>query len=275
MLTVKTWMPPVNLASMRTLISDLFPRWCLLFLAPWLLEYLLCLFSSKRAGAIARSRQTVLAPVAGLVLMLLFLIVYTRVAFSIMSSRYAFVAVLALGPGAAFLVSRIPFLYRLAFLIFLIKTSSIDLQNDATNYRWQDKGIQGLITSLHALPADASIIYSIPHVVMVVDRYAPDLASRGLILDFEREDFPKIEGSIIFCRDYMRNYQRLFGAPKLIPWRELRELPAFYLIPEASLSPAAPSQEHLEEQFPAYDFTYLGNGLFRCDKKSQLVAPTR
>jgi hypothetical protein len=228
-LTVATWVPPATAERSLAFLKDI-------FLDPYLVPlvvtvWVFFLVRDVRSGGGGAGG---LLPLAGLTALLLFplaLVTFSWVAQSVLEPRYALVAAAGLGPAAASLLAPLPRRWAWAVSAYLVVVSALGLSALASRYREEDGKTRELIAALRAGTDAADVIFESPVRMYVVCRYAPDLARRCYLMDFERGDFRPIHDSRLFVRDLARRYAEYYSPTSLRPWRSLRGLPRFYLVP--------------------------------------------
>ena len=172
-----------------------------------------------------------------------------------LTPRYSMVAIAALAPLVAWSVARLPRWGAVLIIALLMAVSTNGLRRHAVQARWQDQQIQSVAAAVRQLPGEAPVVFEVTHVVDVIWRYAPDLRSRVVLLDFETGDVPQSSPLRIVSRDLARLYRRLYEAPRHVTWSELRSSPSFYLAPDRRAYSVQPGAK---DRYPGFTITPLG-----------------
>ena len=190
-----------------------------------------------------------------LVLLLPAVVVVSLLVQPALTPRYSMVAIAALAPPVAWSAARLPRWGTVLIIAVLIAVSTNGLRRHAIQARWQDQQIQSVIAAVRDLPGDDPVVFEVTHVLDVIWRYAPDLRSRVVLLDFETSDVPGSSQLRIVSRDLARLYRTLYEAPRYVRWSELRSSTSFYLAPDRRAYSAQPSAE---DRYPDFTIAPLG-----------------
>ena len=228
--TVPTWVKSPDLGNVgRFLLSVLFPRHLLVLLPVaavlgWLLR------TGRQAAP--RAAFTGAVALASLALLPLVLIVFSFTVQSALVDRYALPATAALAPLAALLAARLSRPWLLGFCLLLIASGTLNLHDLAQQYQERDRQTDDLIASIRHATGKELIVFEQPHELQQVCYYAPDLASRCVLLDFEPGQFGPVPPSRVFNRDLARKFAAFYGQPALVRWDELKSRPRWDLVVE-------------------------------------------
>jgi hypothetical protein len=230
--SVATWVPEPNRQRVFLLLDEL--AWPQSFAILAIVSWLARLTDSLWKPSVCRKEPGELAlqaGLSGLLLLPIVLIAFSYTVQSVLMTRYAVPAVLALSLPVAHLMHRIPttWLFLLLALFFVEGESAIQKRARAWEAETQD--MDRLITAIRTETDNQPVLFDSPFLLLVLCHYAPDLASRCYFLDFERGEIGQDLDSRIIMRDVTRQFCRFYGIPRCKPWVELKNWPRFYLIP--------------------------------------------
>jgi hypothetical protein len=203
--------------------------------------------------------RTALAGLTGLLLQPLALVVFSYLVQPAMLDRYSLPAVLALAPAVAFLVSGMSLRWTLTLCVFLVAVGTYGLHTSRAPYDGRDEKTEKLIADIREHTGDAPVLFESIHELYVVCRYAPDLAGRCFLLDFEPDQIGQADARRVMIRDQGRTYARYYPALGLMPWDQFRQLPKRYLVPEQDTYAERFSQP--EECYPGFVPQDIAEGL--------------
>ena len=98
------------------------------------------------------------------------------------------------------------------------------------------------------------------HDLAVVHRYAPDLAARSFMLDFEPDELADVEAVRIANRNQTRPLNRFYSWPHLMAWKTLRSSSRFFLV-GWSLKPEL-------SEYPGFANERIETGLYELTARS-------
>ena len=264
--TVPTWVdPPTADLAERFAIKLLFPAYlAVVAVLPWFTG----LWRSRRAAEVTPRScgdLSLQAGMTGLVLMPVALIVFSFTVQSVLVSRYGLPAVAALAPVVAYAVSRTNRGWALALCAFLALESTREMELQAFRYRERDAASNQLMETLRTRTSDGAVVFERVHQLLVVGRYAPDVARRCYHLDFERDQIPDARDFRIMCRDLVRQYNRFYQTPALMKWAEVQGLSKFYLV----FDPGRPLGDRPERAFPGFTARHIHGRVYEMTRSSQ------
>ncbi len=172
-----------------------------------------------------------------------------------LTPRYAIAAIAALAPAVAWGVARLPRWGAVVIMAALIVTSTNVLRRHANQARWQDQQTDAMITVLRELPGNDPVVFEVAHGLDVMWRYAPDLRSRLVLLDFEIDDVPHPSPMRIVSRDLARAYRRFFDGPRQATWQEVRSWSSFYVVPDPRAYSVRPGADN---RYTGFTVTAVG-----------------
>lgn len=233
-MTVPTWIEPAGMSwSYEFMIRLVFPSglaavavlaW-LARLVPW------------GQGVIPTKRESsnlsAQAGLTGLLLVPAVLVALSYVMQPVLQERYALPTVAGLAPVAACLLASMARPWQVVLCAVLCSNGVRAHQWYTERQRDHDeRRTAGLIDDLRRKTGAEDLIFEKVTQLYVVCRYAPDLAGRCYLLDFESGQLDKVAQSRLFTRDLARRYEASYGMPRLKSWDTVRNQPHFYLVPD-------------------------------------------
>lgn len=226
--TVATWVPPPTAGTTWAFFDEIYldRYFALLAAAAWVAV----VFARVRPLTPSRDRLSFQGGLTGLLLLPLVILALSWLYQPALVARYALPAGLGLGPVAAWLLGRMsrPGLLAIVALLGVAGTKEV-----GTWARQESIGGQvtdQLILKLRTLDPAVPVLFESPVRLYEVWRYGPDLIPRCALIDFEEGDIGPTSASRIFTRDLARRFHEFYGGPRLVPWREARQLKRAYLV---------------------------------------------
>lgn len=257
-LTETTWMAPITLkgaVGLARSFVDGFPiGW--IAVAAWL-----SMLFTRRFRRSGDSTLSTLWGLTSLLALPLVVVALSCVWQPVYDTRYCFPAVAGLAGVAAFIAAYCSHGWAIALCGWLALIGGLNLQQEAqqTKALWVDVP-QRLIAELREQPQELPIVFELPWQLYVVDRYAPDLRSRCVLLDYETGEIGNRLPGEVFARDLARRYSAFYPKPPTKSWKEIRHWPRFLLVPAdyglAAKPPPGP------EFYPGFDARPLAPGVY-------------
>ncbi|MBL8793952.1 MAG: glycosyltransferase family 39 protein [Planctomycetia bacterium] len=268
-LTVPTWIPPPDWGNLLYFTSSLVP----LYFAGILLG--LCAagrLTGRPAAATPQARSGLgLIGLASLALLPAVLVAASFLWQPMHHPRYALPALAAFAPLLAWALARFPPTTALACAAAVTVLGTLALHDRARATRTQDRAVDEFIASVRARAGAAPVVFEMSVELLVVHRYAPDLAARCFFLDFDDGPARAVRHPAMICsRDVARAYARYYGSPALLSWNELRGRSSFVLVSEFQNW----QQELLEPQrFPGFTPRRLDRALHEMTSSAREPGP--
>lgn len=258
-LTETTWMAPITwkgaMGLCRAFILDLPFGW--LALAAWLS---IALRKHPR-----REDHGSLDPLGGLTTLIGLpgvMVVFSYVVQPAYDSRYCFPAVAGLAGAAGWICSYCSRGWAFGLCGWLVLAGAVTL--DQTGQRAKALWVavpDRLIAELRKNTDDAPIAFELPWQLYVVYRYAPDLRSRCVLLDYETGEIGNRLQGEIFARDLARRFSEFYAEPPTKRWTDVRQWRRFYLVPsDYGLAAKSPP---VDAFYPGFHVTPVAPGVYR------------
>lgn len=256
-LSVATWQPSAHLhAALGFLDEVVFPRTlALLVLAAWL-AVILSRGQQTKAGAPDPATQ---AGLTALLLLPVLLVAFSFMVQTALVPRYALPAVAGLAPPAAFLLARVPPSWALALGGCLAFVSTQDVRAQALAWQEEERYVNRLIADVRTRTGDGPVFFESPARLYVLSRYAPVLAPRCFLIDFEPGELGNTSPNRLFMRDLSRRFEQFYGSPRSTPWHEIKLLSSFFLV--RSFIPGGPAGGSAD--YPGFRLEPVSGALFR------------
>ncbi len=228
-----TVLSPLSVGQLLRFGSDFFPPTQLpvLLVAAW--------FSVLWAGSARRAPTPpadpaglpVLAGLSGLLLIPVVLFGFSVLSENVMAvPRYALPTIGGITVLSAFLLSMTPRWLAAGLLAVYFALGAVALRVFDADAREQDRQTAALISAVRADAAQAPVMFEITRELMVVWRYAPDLAPRCFFLDVEKGQAGSVDDFRVFVRNEARNAERFYPSPATYSWEKARKLPEMWLV---------------------------------------------
>jgi hypothetical protein len=224
--TVATWVPSPTGGTVWAFFNEvcLDPYLAGVVLLAWLAEPLgLARREGGRCGGLDLQ-----ASLTGLLLLPLVLVLFSLFQPALVS-RYALPAVAGLGALTAWLLRQAPRTMLIIAGSFLVLAGTREAGVLVRFKQAESHEANQLISALRAAPPQELILFESPARLYVVCRYAPDLAGRCALIDFEEGEIGNVSTSRLFVRDLARRYAEFYGGPHLLTWAAIQRLPHAYL----------------------------------------------
>ncbi len=232
-ITVPTWVKSPDLMDVaHVLLSVLLPR--NLALVPvaagawWLLR-------GRHGPKVARGDLTGIVTLAGLALLPVALAVFSVTVQPVLVDRYALPATAAVAAVTALVLVPLSRPWLVALCVLLAAGATLNLRELAREYAERDLRTDALIAAIRTDTGDEIVVFEQPHELHPVCRYAPDLANRCFLLDFENTSVAS--RSRIFNRDLARRFAEFYGSPGLVSVEHISSLRRYYLVRESGHVP--------------------------------------
>jgi hypothetical protein len=262
-LTVPTWIDPPTLTGILPILRMLLlPEYLPLLVLPvWLTQ----LYRSRRPSDAGEPEPdlTPQAGLTGLLLMPLVLVAFSYTLQPVLKARYALPAVAGMAAAVAYLLSRSGRGWVvLAGLVFVF-LGAVNIGAHARRLREADERTAHLAEELRQHTADGVVVFQVPLDLLVLRRYAPDVAGRCYAVDFEIDEVPDVSKFDVFQRDLIRNDLRWYGEPPMLSLTSLRQRRHFYFVPDTAWD----KPWSLRQTFPDYTFRPVTPTLFEMTAK--------
>jgi hypothetical protein len=232
-MTVPSWLPATNLHAVGAFLDEVLFQGSIAFLAvaAWLATLRLALGTGQQERNLVEGDPTLQTGLSATLLLPFALILFSYLVQTVLVPRYSLPAVAGLAVVSSFLCSRLPPLWIVVFCGLLMPMSTWRIQDLAQAGRQEDAHVDYLINALRQDTDKEPVMFESPADLYVVGRYAPDLAARVYLIDFEAGEIGNSSPNRLFMRDLARNYEACYRWPPSRPWRELKDLPHFFLVP--------------------------------------------
>jgi hypothetical protein len=258
-LTETTWMAPVTwkgaVGLFRAFVLDLPFGW--LALAAWL--------SIALRKAARRDDYGSLDPLWGLTALVglpVVMVVFSYLVQPAYDSRYCFPAVAGLAGAAAWICSYCSrgWTFGLCGWLVLVGAVTLDQTGQRAKALWVTVPDR-LIAELRKDTDEAPIVFELPWQLYVVYRYAPDLRSRCVLLDYETGEIGNRLQGEIFARDLARRFSEFYAEPPAKRWADISRWRGFYLVPSDYGLAAKPPP--VDAFYPGFHVTPVAPGVYR------------
>lgn len=255
---IPTWVQDPDLDGINTLLSSvLLPRGLAVILVVAWFSQLACRIGKvpgKRLPSLAVGDPAELAGLTSLALLPLVLILFSHAVLSVMVDRYFMVAVAALAPITAPVVARTPRLGQCVLCGVLFLLGAYDLSAYRKNMEEGTTQNAELIDSIRSLTWEEPVFFqsNACHQLLLIHLYAPEIAQRCFMIDFEQTEIPSAKPADLIGRNSMRVYAKYYSWPALMTWEEVRNLSKIYVVGEVT----AP-----EERYPGFTVHPLKDNL--------------
>ena len=185
---------------------------------------------AQYSGTAAMLDMRVLAGLVGLACMPLALVFLSLTVQPVLVDRYALPAVASFAPPIAAVISNTSELWIgvLCAPIFCVGVHEMRRLHTLCRDREQEK--RDLVRAICRRTGAEPVFFESLHDLAVVYRYAPDLAGRSFMLDFESDDLRHVEAVRIADRNQSRLLSRFYCWPHLMAWRAVRRSSRFFLV---------------------------------------------
>jgi uncharacterized membrane protein len=222
---VVTWMPDTTWKSAMGMLEEvLLPHW---LAALVIVAWLAVLLGASRPVSISASAQ---APLTSLLLLPFILIAFSLALQPATLPRYSMTAVAGLAPVAAYLLARVPVKGIVVVCLLSAAAGAWALHARATVWQEEDAYHHYLIGAIRRLDEREPVYFESPTKMQVVCQYAPDLAPRIFLLDFEDGEIGNVPHDRILMRDLARRRSGYYPIA-MKHWAEVRTRSHFYLVP--------------------------------------------
>jgi hypothetical protein len=172
------------------------------------------------------------AGLSALVAIPILLVLFSYAVQSVLMPRYGFTSVAALAPALAWLMTGIPRPWLLLISLVAIGAGGAEMRRKADVDRDEDLYVDRIMAAIRNDTGSEPVLFESQVQLHVVLRYAPELADRCSLLDFEVGELPYTPPNRIFLRDLGRRCHAHYGKPAVRRWREIRRLPHFFFVPK-------------------------------------------
>ena len=214
----------------------------------------------QRSGADGLSNIGVLAGLAGLACMPVALVVLSVTVQPLLVDRYALPTVASFAPAIAVVISGTSDLWLGVLCIPLFFAGAHQMHRLHVGYRDRDRERSNLFRAIRLKTGAEPVMFESLHDLAVVHRYAPDLAARSFMLDFELDELADVEAVRIANRNQTRLLNRFYSWPHLMAWKTLRSSSRFFLV-GWSLKPEL-------SEYPGFANERIETGLYELTARS-------
>lgn len=227
-LAVATWQPSVTVRAVAGFVAEVLLPTTLALVA--LAAWVAVLLTRGRLAKAWTADPSAQAGASALLLLPLVLVGFSIAVQTALVPRYALPAVVGLAPAAAFLLARLSWPGALAVGACLVLVSSQEVRARAQTWEEEDRFVSRLIADVRTRTNDAPVFFESPARLYVLCRYAPELAPRCFLIDFEPGELGNTSPNRIFMRDLSRRFDEYYGAPRSQSWDRIKSLGSFYLV---------------------------------------------
>jgi hypothetical protein len=207
------------------------------------------------------SDLTMLAGLAGLIVLPLGLVALSYAVQPLTVARYATPTVASFAPAFASLVSPLPTPWTAALCGLLVVIGARYLSNLRDQYWTRERRTTELIQAILKHAGHEPVLFETLHDLSVVSRYAESVAQRCYTLDCEAGQVSCVDDVRIANCNQARVLSGFYAGYRMMPWESARRLPKLYLV-----TPAIPALEHgsseFETRYPGFRAVHVEASLF-------------
>ncbi len=185
---------------------------------------------AQYSGTAAMLDMRVLAGLVGLACMPLALVFLSLTVQPLLVDRYAIPVVASFAPPIAAVISNASELWIGLLCAPLFYAGAHELRCLHTLHRDRDQERSDLVRAIRRRTAAEPVFFESLHDLAVVYRYAPDLAGRSFMLDFEAGELGHVEAVRIADRNQSRLLSRFYSWPHAMAWKAVRRSSRFFLV---------------------------------------------
>jgi hypothetical protein len=171
------------------------------------------------------------AGLTALVLMPVLLVGISLVLQPVLIPRYTIPAAFAFGPALAYMLRCVSWPWLIVAGVLFWGVGGVEVNRFATMSRKDDQRTDEVIKAIREQTGNEPVLFESPSKLYVVCRYAPELAGRCFLLDFEEGQIGYAPRSRVFVRDLSRKYNEFYALPHAEKWENVRKLKHFYIVP--------------------------------------------
>lgn len=231
-ISVTTWVDPPSIMTSLAFLANLMNPPVLAGCA--VLAWVTVAFRDSRCAS-EPADGLILRRLAGMTSLLLMppaVILFSYVIQPALIERYALVAVIGLGPVAAFLVDRRRAAAVIVAVVGLMAYSTVTLESVARTLSGEDGQRRMLAESIRKAAGTCSgeVVFERRHDYWPVCYALPGLAGRMRLLDLEREEMIAPNDMDVHDRDMMRNLSKFYPDLRVIRLDDLRRKESFVFV---------------------------------------------
>jgi hypothetical protein len=190
---------------------------------------------AQYSGTVTMLDMRVLAGLVGLACMPLALVFLSLTGQPLLVDRYAILTVASFAPPIAAVIANASELWMGVLCAPLFYAGVREMRRLHTLCRERDQEKGNLVRAICRSTGARPVFFESLHDLAVVYRYAPDLAARSFMLDFESDELCHVEAVRIADRNQSRLLSRFYFWPHLMAWKAVRRSSRFFLVvPDAS-----------------------------------------